>query len=119
LSFLKDILFGCRKIGAIVGTTIEASFLKDEIQSAAVLHHLTVIGEAVSRLSVALKERHAEVPRSKIAAVRNRIVHAYFDLDWQILWDAAAGDIPELRRQVQHIFSGGFPESESDGSSAR
>jgi hypothetical protein len=45
---------------------------------------LTVIGEAISRLSVELRERHPEVPWRQIIAVRHRIVHAYFDLDWQI-----------------------------------
>ena len=91
-SFLKDILSACRKIEAIVATTSEDSFLKDEVLPAAVLHHLTVIGEAISRLSAELRERHPEVPWRQIIAVRHRIVHAYFDLDWQILWDAATGD---------------------------
>ena len=45
--------------------------------------------------------------------LRHRIVHAYFDLDWQILWDAATGDIPELRRQVLDILTTEFSESES------
>ena len=81
---------------------------------AAVLHHLTVIGEAISRLSVDLRERHPHVPWRQIIAVRHRIVHAYFDLDWQILWDAATIDIPELRRQVREILTTEFSESESD-----
>ena len=85
-SFLKDILSACRKIEAIVEATNEGSFLKDEVLPAAVLHHLTVIGEAISRLSVELRERHPDVPWRQIIAVRHRIVHAYFDLDWQILW---------------------------------
>lgn len=76
------------------------------------LHHLTVIGEAIGRLSVEVRERHPEVPWRQIAAVRNRIVHAYFDLDWQILWDAAAGDIPELHRQVLDILRTEFSETE-------
>jgi uncharacterized protein with HEPN domain len=113
-SFLKDILSACRKIDAIVAATSEDLFLKDEVLSAAVLHHLTVIGEAISRLSGELRERHAEVPWRQIVAVRHRIVHAYFDLDWQILWDAAAGDIPELRGQILDILRTEFPESESD-----
>ena len=80
---------------------------------AAVLHHLTVIGEAISRLSVELRERHPEVPWRQIIAVRHRIVHAYFDLDWQILWDAAISDIPELQWQVLEIVAIEFPESNS------
>ena len=97
-----------------MAATPEDSFLKDEVLPAAVLHHLTVIGEAVSRLSDELRERHPEVPWRQIIAVRHRIVHAYFDLDWQILWDAATGDIPELRRQVLNILTTEFSQSESD-----
>ena len=108
-SFLKDILSACQKIEAIAAATSEDLFLKDEVLTAAVLHHLTVIGEAISRLSVELRERHPEVPWRQIIAVRHRIVHAYFDLDWQILWDAAIGDIPELRRQVLNILTTEFP----------
>jgi len=74
---------------------------------------LTVIGEAISRLPVDLRERHPQVPWRQIIAVRHRIVHAYFDLDLQILWDAAIGDIPELRRQVHEILTAEFSESDS------
>ena len=110
-SFLNDIISGCRKIQTIIAATSEDTFLRDEVLPAAVLHHLTVIGEAVSRLSVELKERHPEVPWRQIIAVRHRIVHAYFDLDRQILWDAAISDIPELPRQVLEIVAIEFPES--------
>ncbi|MGA2723398.1 MAG: HepT-like ribonuclease domain-containing protein [Bryobacteraceae bacterium] len=112
-SFLKDILSACSKIESIIAATNEDAFLKDEVLSAAVLHHLTVIGEAISRLSAELRDRHPEVPWRQIIAVRHRIVHAYFDLDWQILWDAATGDIPELRRQIADVLTTEFSESES------
>jgi hypothetical protein len=97
-SFPKDILAACNRIDAIVATTSEDSFLRDEVLTAAVLHHLTVIGEAISRLSVELRGRYPDVPWRQIIGVRHRIVHAYSDLDWQILWDAAIDDIPALRR---------------------
>jgi uncharacterized protein with HEPN domain len=112
-SFLKDILTACRKIESIVTAISEEAFLADEVLPAAVLHHLTVIGEAISRLSVELRDRYPEVPWRQIVAVRHRIVHAYFDLDWQILWDAAADEIPELRRQVREILATEFSESET------
>jgi len=86
-SFLKDIL-----------PLASDLFLKDEVLPAAVLHHLTVIGEAISRLSVELRERHPEMPWRQVIAVRHRIVHAYFDL--------------EIRRQVLHILTTEFPGSE-------
>jgi len=110
-SFLKDILSACRKIEAIVAATSENLFLRDEVLPAAVLHHLTVIGEAINRMSVELRERHPEVPWRQIIAVRHRIVHAYFDLDLQILWDTATDDIPKPRRQVLNILTTEFSES--------
>ena len=64
----------------------------------------------MNRLSVNLRERYPEVPWRKILATRNRIVHAYFELDWQILWDAAANEIPLLRCQVQNILTTEFGE---------
>ena len=76
------------------------------------LHHLTVMGEAISRLSPELRERHPEVPWHQIVAVRHRIVHAYFDLDCQILWDSAVEDIPQLRKQIGEILESEFRESE-------
>lgn len=115
-SFLRDILSACNKIEAIVAATTEAAFLKDEVRPAAVLHHLTVIGETISRLSPALRDRHPDVPWRQIIAVRNRIAHAYFDLDWQILWDATIEDIPSLRRNVSRIITMEFPDSAHDDS---
>jgi uncharacterized protein with HEPN domain len=111
-SFLRDIFNACSKIEAITAATPEGSFLSDEVLPAAVLHHLTVIGEAMNQLSPELRERHTEVPWRQIVAVRHRIVHAYFDLDWQILWNAALDEIPRLRRQIGEILESEFPESE-------
>lgn len=111
-SFLKDILSASSKIEAITAATSEEAFVHDEVLPAAVLHYLTVIGEAINRLSLELRGRHPEVPWQQIVAVRHRIVHAYFDLDWQILWTAAMDDVPELRRQVGGILESEFGESE-------
>lgn len=109
-SFLKDILAAARKIEAITAASSEALFLSDDVLPAAVLHHLTVIGEAINRLSPELKERHPDVPWQQIVAVRHRIVHAYFDLDWQIVWNAATDEIPQLRQQISGILKSEFPE---------
>jgi uncharacterized protein with HEPN domain len=111
-SFLLDIVNASSKIEAITAATSEESFLQNEVLSAAVLHHLTVMGEAINRLSPELRERHPEVPWHQIVAVRHRIVHAYFDLDWQILWNAAMDDIPLLRKHISGILESEFPESE-------
>lgn len=107
-SFLKDILSACRKIEAIVAATSEDAFLKDEVSSAAVLHHLAVIGEAISRLSLELTGRHPEVPWRQIIAVRHRIVHAYFDLDWDPLGCSNRRHSRNPQKRSQHPRNGVF-----------
>ena len=78
-SFLKDVQDAAGKIESTIAATSENSFLADEVSQAAVLHHLTVIGEAINRLSPEVRNNHPEVPWRQIVSVRNRIVHAYFD----------------------------------------
>jgi uncharacterized protein with HEPN domain len=112
-SLLKDILAAIGKIEGIAAATSEESFFGDEVLQAAVLHHLTVLGEAVNRLSPELRERHPEVPWRQIVAIRHRIVHAYFDLDWQILWDASRDEVPGLRKQISAILEDEFSEKDS------
>jgi uncharacterized protein with HEPN domain len=80
-SFLNDILAAAGKIQAITFATSKDLFFGDDVLQAAVLHHLTVIGEAINQLSPPLRQRHPWVPWRQIVAMRNRIVHAYFDLD--------------------------------------
>ncbi|MBE7541306.1 MAG: DUF86 domain-containing protein [Solibacteraceae bacterium] len=108
---MKDILAACERIEIITSGQTEDSFRKDDVRYAAILHHLSVIGEAVNRLSPSLRERHPEVPWAEIIAARNRIVHACFDLDSQILWSTASEDVPQLRAWVKSILSSEFPSA--------
>lgn len=106
---LEDAVAACEKIERLVGPHSKASFLADEALPAATLHHLTVVGESMARLSPELRGRHPSIRWVQIIAVRHRIVHAYFDLDWSILWDAATIDVPQLRKQLLHVISEEFP----------
>jgi uncharacterized protein with HEPN domain len=102
-AYLRDILAACERIRKI--TEASAGFASDEIITAAVLHHLTVIGEAVARLPQETRDRHPQVPWRSITVVRNRIVHAYFDLDWDIIRETAVSDIPGFQRQIESILA--------------
>jgi uncharacterized protein with HEPN domain len=113
-SYLKDILLAARRIEAIVTTKSREEFFRNDESQAAVLHHLTITGEAANRLSPGLCERHSEVPWAQIVAARNRIVHEYFGLDWQLLWGTAVDDVPLLRRQIAAILQEEFGEPAPD-----
>ncbi len=81
-----------------------SAFLASELHKAAVLQKLTVIGEAVARLSHAFREAHPRIEWRDIIAFRNIAVHAYFAVQWDIVWATAADEVPGLRRQVLEIL---------------
>jgi uncharacterized protein with HEPN domain len=63
-----------------------------------------VIGEAAARLSHTFWEAHSQVEWRDIIAFRNIAVHAYFAVQWEIVWATATDDVPGLRRQVLEIL---------------
>ena len=63
-----------------------------------------MIGEAVKRLPDDLKATHGDVAWRQIAGMRDIVVHLYFALDHEIIWDAIQNDVPALRAKVQTIL---------------
>jgi uncharacterized protein with HEPN domain len=67
-----------------------------------------VIGEAAARLSLQFRTAHPQLEWRDIANFRNIAIHAYFTVDWQIVWVTAREDVPELRRVVSAILDSEF-----------
>jgi uncharacterized protein with HEPN domain len=110
--YLSDILEASANIVLHVGPRSREEFISDRTARAAVLHELTVIGEAASRIPGAIRDRFPTVPWTDIIAFRNMVVHEYFGLSWPIVWDTATRDVPEFERQVLEILRSEFPGSE-------
>jgi uncharacterized protein with HEPN domain len=79
-------------------------FMANRIVRDAVVRNLIVIGEACARISPELRERHVDVPWPDIVAFRNILVHAYFGIDWEIVWYAASVQAPELAGRIERIL---------------
>lgn len=101
---LADILEASDKI-ARRGSLGREHFDGDEDPQIVLVHLVQVVGETASGLSDALTSAHPETPWRQIIATRNRVVHGYFDVDVDILWDVVTVDVPQLARQVRAIFS--------------
>jgi len=66
---------------------------------------IEIVGEAASRVSSAFRETHTEIPWMVIVTMRNRLIHAYFDVDLDRLWDTIIDDLPPLIRKLKMILS--------------
>jgi len=102
-AFVEDILQACMEIAVICAERGSAEVESNAIERAALLHHLTVIGEAAGRLSDELRAKYPEFPWPDIISQRNRIVHAYFGLDWSLIWYSATEGVPKLQRWAELV----------------
>jgi uncharacterized protein with HEPN domain len=101
---LSDIIEAADKIAARVARGRQ-NFDVNEDTQIVLVHLIQVIGEAASGLSDEFTAEHSEIPWRQIVAVRNRVVHGYFEVDLDILWDVAVMDVPRLADQARHITS--------------
>ncbi len=79
------------------------SFLADVKTQSAVLHQLTVLGEAVRRVSSAYREATPSIPWKEMAGLRSRIVHDYDEVDLDEVWRILEKDLPTLIPQLEAI----------------
>ena len=107
--YLLDIIEAADRVQVHIARQDRETFLADITRQSAVLHELTVIGEAAGRLSEALRRAYPATPWSKVVAFRNLVVHEYFGLNWEIVWNTATELVPELRRQVASVLQAEFP----------
>ncbi len=78
-------------------------FSKDHKTIDAVVRNLSVIGEAVGNLPEQIKQTHTDIPWNEISGMRNKIIHEYFGVDEEILWETIKKDLPPLRIQIEKI----------------
>ncbi len=108
--YLQDIIEASDMIQTFLEGMDVSTFLASELYKAAILQKLTVIGEAAARLPQVFREAHPQVEWRDIVAFRNIAVHAYFAVQWDIVWATATDDVPVLRRQIMEILQAENPE---------
>lgn len=78
--------------------------IKNEILKRAIIRSLEIIGEAVKNISKELKDRHTDIEWKKIAGIRDKLIHDYFGVDWNIVWDVINIQIPDLSVKINKIL---------------
>jgi len=93
---VEDMLGAIRKIGRFTAGMDQEAFRQDERTVDAVVRNLEILGEATKQLPEDFLTRYPDVPWRQIAGLRNRIVHDYFGLDLEIVWQVIQLDLPPL-----------------------
>ncbi|OGO27175.1 MAG: hypothetical protein A2136_11385 [Chloroflexi bacterium RBG_16_54_11] len=108
--YLIDIIDASDAITRFCEPVDEEQFLRDELRQSAVLQKLIIIGEAAARLPGDFRANHKEIEWEDIIGFRNLVVHEYFAILWQIVWNTAIQDVPDLRKKIQTILTDEYQE---------
>jgi len=103
--YLEDILEATRKITSYTANLSKAAFLEDEKTFDAVVRNLEVIGEAVKKLPEDLRAQHPSLEWKKMAGLRDILIHEYFGLDADIVWDIVKNKVPTLNQAVRAMLN--------------
>lgn len=107
LVFLDDILEACGAVESYTaGMTLDA-FRADRKTIDAVVRNLEIIGEAAKKLPHEVRLAIPEVDWQRIAGLRDIIIHAYFAVDVDIVWNVARERVPDLQQRIRSYLSSG------------
>ncbi len=102
---LRHMLEAARKAVAFLKDRKRSDLDSDEKLTLALVRLLEILGEAGKRVSADLRQRHPQVPWKEIAGTRDRLIHGYFDVDLNIVWQIVTADLPVLIPQLERMVS--------------
>lgn len=102
---LEDMIESARKILVYTQGFDLDKFLSDGKTSDAVVRNFEIIGEASNRVDPDFKLQNPQIDWNKLRGFRNRIVHDYFGIDYNIVWSIIENDIEELIHQLDELLS--------------
>jgi uncharacterized protein with HEPN domain len=76
----------------------------DRMLTLSIVKSVELIGEAATRISKEVRDTHPEIPWTDIVAMRNRLIHVYFDIDLDRVWDTVTDDLPPLISALEKII---------------
>jgi uncharacterized protein with HEPN domain len=103
---LHDIRAAAGRMRRYVAGLDKKAFLANDEKCYAVLAQLIIIGEAANRLPESVREAAEGIPWRQMIGTRNRVVHGYDAIDWNIVWDIATIHGPALEKGIDSLLSG-------------
>ena len=111
---VEDILDAIAEVDSFIAGMELETFRSDAKTVRAIELNLIIIGEAASRIPDDIQAAHPDIPWSFMKAMRNRLVHAYFNVDAQVLWDTVQDDLPPLKIALQQLVRSPSQTSEPE-----
>ena len=102
--YIKDILDCMEKIEDFIGDMDFDEFVKDDKTTSAVVRKLEIIGEATNNIPKEIRMKYKEIPWSDIARMRDKIIHFYFGVDYEIVWKVIKERLPEIKQQIKRVL---------------
>ena len=100
---LLDIVKAARLIVQFQEGTEKQAFLTNKEKQSAIIYQIMIIGEAVKRLSREFRRQYPEIPWSAIAAMRDKLIHDYDEVDLDIVWMTATQEVPMFLSMIEPL----------------
>ena len=102
--YLKDILEAIARIGEFVEELSLEKFWADDKTSSAVIRKFEIIGEAVKNIPKEIKKQYPDIPWREISGMRDKLIHFYMGVDYELVWDTIKTRLPELKSAIKKIL---------------
>lgn len=104
LDYVADIRGATQHIGQFIAGMTWAQFAQDQKTIYAVVRAFEIIGEAAKKVPPSVRKRHAKVPWKQMAGMRDKLIHEYFGVNYQVLWKTAKEDIPSIQPLIAKVY---------------
>lgn len=102
--YLKHILDEIDYLVSHTQNLDEEHFSRNETLQRAFCRSLEIIGEAIKNISEDFKKSYPEIEWKLMSGMRDRLIHKYFGVDYQIVWDVVINEIPKLKKEISGIL---------------
>ncbi|WP_353684853.1 DUF86 domain-containing protein [Thermodesulfovibrio sp. 3907-1M] len=103
--YVKDIIDAIEKTQEFIKGMDFDEFVQDDKTASAVVRKLEIIGEAVKQMPKEVKDRFTQIPWSAMAKTRDKIIHFYHGVDYEIVWKIVKEELPPLKPLLQKIYN--------------